>query len=166
MRESRRKRPARHARPIRNPPVDHSLGCLGWSTGGFSSWDSGWKRGMRTTRSWRQSRLPRACCRMRCCPTSPACSGWRPLHPLSRPCRGGRGAAALVGVVEAAALEHDAACGELTRGNSAAVGAYDFGMLAHPMGDLEHLAAGRAAIIVACHSSELLAWVWPRGPHG
>ena len=31
--------------PIRKPPVDHSLGCLGWSTGGFLSWDSGWKRG-------------------------------------------------------------------------------------------------------------------------
>lgn len=31
--------------PIRKPPVDHSLGCSGWSTGGFSSWDSEWKRG-------------------------------------------------------------------------------------------------------------------------
>lgn len=31
--------------PIRKPPIDHSLGCLGWSTGGFSSWDSEWKRG-------------------------------------------------------------------------------------------------------------------------
>ena len=31
--------------PIRKPPVDHSLGCLGWSTGGFSFWDSGQKRG-------------------------------------------------------------------------------------------------------------------------
>ena len=43
---------------IRKPPVDHSLGCLGWSTGVFRLGAQDGKGEMHPTRFWRQSRLP------------------------------------------------------------------------------------------------------------
>lgn len=64
----------------------------------------------------------------------------------------GAGAAgALIGVIEAAALELDAAGVEHLGGRLAARGADNLGGLGHGMLDLEHVAAARALVIVTRH---------------
>lgn len=73
---------------------------------------------------------------------------------------GGAGAgtaAALVGVVEAAALELDAAGRERLGGRSAAARAHDLGGLGHGMLNLKHVAAARALVIVARHNTSFSA---------
>lgn len=69
---------------------------------------------------------------------------------------GGAGAgtgAALVGVVETAAIELDAAGRERLGCRSAAAGAYYLGRLGHWVLNLKHIAAARALVIVARHNT-------------
>ena len=73
---------------------------------------------------------------------------------------GGVGAgttAALVGVVEAAALKLDAAGRERLGCRSAATRAHDLGGLGHGMLNLKHVAAARALVIVARHNTSFSA---------
>ena len=73
---------------------------------------------------------------------------------------GGVGAgttAALVGVVESAALKLDAAGRERLRCRGAAAGAHDLGGLGHGMLNLKHVAAARALVIVARHNTSFSA---------
>lgn len=73
---------------------------------------------------------------------------------------GGGGAgttAALVGVVETAALKLDAAGRERLGRRSAAARAHDLGGLGHGMLNLKHVAAARALIIVARHNTSFSA---------
>ena len=63
----------------------------------------------------------------------------------------GRAATALVGVVEAASCELDAARGEHLLRALTAGGAGHLGMLCHRVLDLKNVAARRAAIIITCH---------------
>ena len=73
---------------------------------------------------------------------------------------GGVGAgttAALVGVVEAAALKLDATGRERLGRRSAAVRAHDLGGLGHGMLNLKHVAAARALVIVARHNTSFSA---------
>lgn len=73
---------------------------------------------------------------------------------------GGAGAgttAALVGVVEAAALKLDAAGRERLGRRSAAARAHDLGGLGHGMLNLKHVAAARALVIVARHNTSFSA---------
>lgn len=73
---------------------------------------------------------------------------------------GGVGAgttAALVGVVEATALKLDAAGRERFGRRSAAARAHDLGGLGHGMLNLKHVAAARALVIVARHSTSFSA---------
>lgn len=73
---------------------------------------------------------------------------------------GGAGAgttAALVGVVEAAALKLDAAGRERLGRRSAAARAHDLGGLGHGMLNLKHVAAARALVIVAGHNTSFSA---------
>ena len=73
---------------------------------------------------------------------------------------GGGGAgttAALVGVVETAALKLDAAGRERLGCRGAAAGAYDLGRLGHGVLNLKHVAAARALVIVARHNTSFSA---------
>ena len=73
---------------------------------------------------------------------------------------GGAGAgttAALVGIVEAAALKLDAAGRERLGRRSAAARAHDLGGLGHGMLNLKHVAAARALVIVARHNTSFSA---------
>ena len=66
---------------------------------------------------------------------------------------GGASLAALIGVVEAGALEDDAGGVEDALGLVAAAGAADRGVSAHRVLDLEGDAAVGAVIVIACHVS-------------
>ena len=69
-------------------------------------------------------------------------------------CGAGTGAAAsLVGVVETAAVELNAAGRERLGCRGAAAGAYDLGRLGHGVLNLKHVAAARALVIVARHNT-------------
>ena len=73
---------------------------------------------------------------------------------------GGGGAgttAALVGVVEAAALKLDAAGRECLGRRSAATWAHALGGLGHGMLNLKYVAAARALVIVARHNTSFSA---------
>ena len=73
---------------------------------------------------------------------------------------GGAGAgttAALVGVVESAALKLDAAGRERLGCRGTAARAHDFGVLGHGMLNLKHVAAARALVIVARHNTSFSA---------
>ena len=73
---------------------------------------------------------------------------------------GGAGAgtaAALVGVVETAALKFYAAGRERLGGRSATARAHDLGGLGHGMLNLKHVAAARALVIVARHNTSFSA---------
>lgn len=73
---------------------------------------------------------------------------------------GGGGAgttAALVGVVETAALKLDAAGRERLGCRGAAAGAYDLGRFGHGVLNLKHVAAARALVIVARHNTSFSA---------
>lgn len=73
-------------------------------------------------------------------------------------CGVGAGAAtALVGVVETAAVELNAAGRERFCRRSAAVGAHDLGRLGHGVLNLKHIAAARALVIVARHNTSFSA---------
>lgn len=87
--------------------------------------------------------------------------GARGRGRASRHGDGGRGAAALVGVVVPVALELDACRRVDLRASGAAYGAADLRMLRHPVLDLEDVAARGAAVIIACHfipPSYLAGW--------
>ena len=92
--------------------------------------------------------------------------GWRDrlslvaVRAVGAAATGGVGAgttAALVGVVEAAALKLDAACRERLGRRGAAAGAHDLGGLGHGMLNLKHVAAARALVIVARHNTSFSA---------
>ena len=73
---------------------------------------------------------------------------------------GGGGAgttAALVGVVESAALKLDAAGRERLGCRGTAARAHDLGGLGHGMLNLKHVAAARALVIVARHNTSFSA---------
>ena len=81
---------------------------------------------------------------------------------------GGAGAgttAALVGVVEAAALKLDATGRERLGRRSAAVRAHDLGGLGHGMLNLKHVAAARALVIVARNNTSFSAQSWQIALH-
>ncbi len=67
------------------------------------------------------------------------------------------GAAALVGVVEAAAFKLDAADRERLGRRGTAARAHDLGVLGHGMLNLKHVAAARALVIVARHNTSFSA---------
>ena len=70
----------------------------------------------------------------------------------------GAGAAtALVGVVETAAVELDAAGRERLGCRGTAAGAYDLGRLGHGVLNLKHVATARALVIVARHNTSFSA---------
>ena len=70
----------------------------------------------------------------------------------------GAGAAtALVGVVETAAVELNAAGRERLSRRGTAAGTYDLGRLGHGVLNLKHVAAARALVIVARHNTSFSA---------
>ena len=70
---------------------------------------------------------------------------------------GAGAAASLVGVVETAAFELNAAGRERLGCRGAAAGAYDLGRLGHGVLNLKHVAAARALVIVARHNTSFSA---------